>query len=986
MKQSVIFFLLIFLCTTIHCSAQNYHKQFDHLKIEDGLSDATVGSILQDANGFMWFGTFKGLNRFDGYQIKKYVYDKGSNKGPNDNMISSLIQDKEGFIWVGYNNKGVSCFDPTLETFQHYQPNESTTSLISNGTVNCLFEDTEQNLWIGTEDGVSVVQKDRTSSIKYINNGQGINGSSVYDIVEDKWNRIWLATNNRKLSMYNKNTKEFSEIEYTDLALEALEDNEKKNLWIFNDTLLYVCSNGGGLAEYNLLSGKYNTFIEENNGPSSNNIRDIIQVDNKLWLANDGAGLDIFDVNTKTFENISNSKVDPQSISSNVIWSLYKDKQENVWLGCYLQGVDKYDPRKNFFSQITNDPCSSSSIPNKPVLSIYNDSQKNLWVGSDWGGLHKMIQDHQFEHYDIDGKVTNKDVYDVVKCIDEDKFGNLIVGTYSEGLRIYQKGNRDYKHIKRNIKDKGLPSNHIWSILTDSKGITWLGTLGGGIGQYDPVSKECKTLELEYITAAQHLVYHIYEDSKSNIWFSTDGGVVIYERDKDQWNYELLKPLIKENHNISYVKSVYEDKLKHMWMATASGLVKYLPESKEFKTLDETDGIAQLPLLNIISDNLGNLIIISKQYISKLRLSDEKIVSFHIPNNSFNYNSAAKNEKGEILVGGTEGITLCNPIFLEENSQRPPVFITGFDIFNEPQLPNDSTSVLSKSVIETKTITLDYWQSVFNFKYCAINFTETDRNQYAYQLEGFDKNWNFVGDRRLASYTNLDPGKYTFKVMASNNHGIWNKEGASIDVIIKGPFWYSNWFRLFAILICLLLFYLLHRVRMMNVKKKFALERIQADREQIKIQNNTLEKELDETKSELTNITISHLHKNQSLQQIKAKLEQMSVNFGSTEKRKIKNLVREIDKESENHSYWDEFEHEFNKSHNNFLERFKHEYPDLSKRELRICAYLRMDLDNQEIGTLMNISIRTVETARYRIRKKIGLEQRKSLSKMINRF
>ncbi|MBB3701481.1 hypothetical protein KMW28_03915 [Flammeovirga yaeyamensis] len=990
MKELKTYYLLLSLLIYIPTYAQNYNKQFDHLKVEDGLSDATVGSILQDDKGFMWFGTFKGLNRYDGYQINRYVYDMGGNKGPNDNMISSLIQDSDGYIWVGYFNNGISRFNPKLEVFEHFTGGNTKDHLIQTGSINCLFEDKEQKLWIGTEKGVAVVQKNRKSSIKYVlsDHKNSINGEQVYDIVEDKWNRIWLATNNRKLSVYNKNTLQFSEVEYTDLPLDDLEDNEKKNLCIYNDTLLYVCSNSGGLAEYNLLSGKYTTYVEEENGPSSNNIRDILQVGNKLWLANDGGGLDIFDVTTKQFENISNSKVDHQSLSSNVIWSLYKDNQENVWLGCYLQGVDKYDPRKNFFSTIGNDPCNTTSLPNKPVLSIYTDSKKQLWIGTDWGGLHRQKKNtnNQFDHFNIDGTITDNMVYDVVKCITEDKYGNLLVGTYSEGLRIYQNDRRTYKQIKRSIKSDGLPSNHIWAMITDKFGMTWMATLGGGVVQYDADTQTCKALDINYQNLSQHHIYHVYEDSQSNIWFSTDGGVIYYNRSENKWHTDLLSTLIKDNHNISYVKSVYEDKLKQIWLATASGLVKYMPESNQFTLIDEDDGIPQLPLYNIIPDNLGNLILIGKNYISKLSLSDEKIVSFHIPNNSFNYNSAAKNDRGEIMVGGTEGITIFNPILLEENKHLPPVYITGFDLFNIPQLPHDSTSVLKKSVSETEEIVLDYDQSVINFDYCGLNFTETDRNQYAYMLEGFDSKWNFVNNRRRATYTNLDPGKYTFKVMASNNHGKWNKEGTSIDVIINGPYWYSNWFRAAVLLLFILMFYVLHRIRMMNVKKKFALERIQADREQIMIQNDTLEKELDQTKSELTNITISHLHKNQSLQQIKSKLEKMSVTFGSTEKRKIKNLVREIDKESENHTYWDEFEHEFNKSHNNFLERFKHEYPDLSKRELRICAYLRMDLDNQEIATLMNISIRTVETSRYRIRKKIGLEQRKSLSKMINRY
>ncbi|MBD0400987.1 two-component regulator propeller domain-containing protein [Flammeovirga sp. EKP202] len=994
MVKALFFLTLTFLVVPIISHAQHIKKQFEHLRTEDGIADATVNSILQDSKGFMWFGTFKGLNRYDGYEMKVYPYEMGSKKGPNDNMISSIIEDHTGLLWIGLLNNGVSVFNPIDETFEHYTGGWQEDRMVPSVSVNCMIEDDEKQLWIGASGGLSIISKDRKQFKKYYyeeGNNNTINGASIYDIVEDKWNRIWLATDNRKLCVYDKNTQKFSEVEYTHLPLKGIDDNAKKNLLIYNDTLLYVGSNSGGLAEYNLLTGEYTTYLkgEPGKGPSSNNIKDILQVSNKLWLATDGAGLDVFDVNTKYFESHKHSKVDPLSLSTDVLWSLYKDREENIWLGAYLEGVDKFDPRKNFFRQIGHIPCNENTLPNKPVLSLFYDKKGKLWAGSDWGGLHQQSDHNEnyFKHFDIDGKEINDFAVDVVKAITEDSLGNLVIGTYNEGLRVIEKSTGKYYHLKRQMKDDGcLTSNNIWSLLTDSKGITWMGTLGGGIAQYDPVNKECIKLNLDYLDAGQIHVYHMYEDALSNVWFSTDSGVLRFERKTGQWTFDLMQDLIAKNHNFNYVRAVYEDKLRHIWMATAEGLVKYLPESNELKVLTEEDGIPQLPILNINSDNRGNLIIVSKNYISKMSLSDEEIVSFHISNNSFNYNSLEKNKRGEILIGGTEGITIFNPQMLGENEVAPPVYITGFDIFNVPQLPLDSASILKKSVLETETIELDYDQSVFNFNYCALNFTETERNQYAYKLSGFDTKWNYVGDRRIATYTNLDPGKYTFKVIASNNHGVWNKEGASINVIVNAPFWQSTWFRILMFLLFLLVLYFLQKVRIMNVKKQFALESIEAEREKIKIQNTTLEKELDSTKSELTNITISHLHKNQSLQQVKQKLEELSANLGSTEKRKIRTIVKEINKESDDHDYWDKFEHQFNKSHDNFLERFKLEYPDLSKRELRICAYLRMDLENQEIATLMNVSVRTLETSRYRIRKKIGLEKRKSLTKMITRF
>ncbi|AZQ62721.1 hypothetical protein EI427_10890 [Flammeovirga pectinis] len=989
-KQLTI--LLTLLLMSIGTYGQKKEMQFQHLREEDGLSHATVTSILEDNMGFMWFGTFKGLNRYDGYEMKTYAYSRGKNTGLNDDMISSLIQDHNGFIWIGYLNNGLSIFDPKTETFQHFKGGDENELMVPSESVNKIYEDSDNNVWVVTSNGISVISPNRKRREKYYYSTTGfsqINGESIYDVIEDKWNRIWLATDNRKLCVYDKNTKKFSEVEYTNRPLISRDDNDKKNLEIYNDTLLYISSNNGGLAEYNLLTGDYNTYLhgEKGKGPSSNNIKALKQVDNELWIATDGAGLDIFNVKTKTFENYTNTRLDPTSLSSGVVWSLYQDRQDNVWFGIYLEGVDKYDPRKNFFRDITNSPCNEQTLPNKPVLALYNDSKNRTWVGTDWGGLQLQEKDETlFKHFSIEGDEVKEPGAYVVKSIAEDRFGNLLIGTYSEGLQVYDVKTRKRTEIKRGVKATDLPSNHVWAIFTDSEGITWIGTLGGGIAKYDPVTKSIKKLKIGYNIGSQEHIYHIFEDAQNNLWFSTDGGIMIYNRRTDSWSPNLLNDLIEKDHNFNYVKGVYQDNLRHIWIATAAGLIKYLPERNEFKIYNQSDGIPELPLQAITADNYGNLLVISKKYVSQFSLATEKVVSFYVPNNSFNYNALVKKDNGEIIVGGTDGITVFNPQKLKENYTQPPVYITDFEIFNKQQTPSDSSSVIKESISTVREINLDYDQSVINFKYCAINFTETERNKYAYKLEGFDEQWNFVGDRRIATYTNLDPGRYTFKVKASNNHGVWNNEGATVTLFIDAPYWQTTWFRALLIALLLIVFYFAQKVRMQNVKRKYALNSIQAEREKVEIQNQNLEKELDTTKSELANITISHLHKNQSLQQIKQKLEEASVGLANNDKRKIKRIVKDINKESEDHDYWDKFEHQFNKSHDNFLDRFKIEYPDLSKRELRICAYLRMDLDNQEIATLMNVSVRTLETSRYRIRKKIGLENRKSLTKMITRF
>ncbi|AZQ62718.1 hypothetical protein EI427_10855 [Flammeovirga pectinis] len=988
--MKIIYQLLCLLQLSIISYSQEL--QFDHLTEEDGLTYATVTSVIQDDKGFMWFASFKGVSRYDGYEMKTYYYEKGTNRGPNDNRISSLLQDKKGNIWMGLLNNGLSIFHPETDTFEHFFGGKEDEFIVPSSSVTKIFQDSQNDIWIGSNFGLSIVSEDRSKVRKYYpeeGNKNTVNGKVISDIVEDKWNRVWLATTNRKLCVYNKNNATFSEVEYTKEALSNFEDNEHKKLLIYNDTLLFIGSDNGGISEYNLLTGEFNTYLKsgDNKGPSSNSIKDFVQVENEIWIGTDGAGLDVFNVESKRFTNYTNSLLDAKSISSDVIWTLYKDKQENIWLGTYLNGVDKYDSNKNAFRQVSSNPYKPKSIPNKPVLAIFEDNEKRTWVGSDWGGLHlRENNEKEYIHYSKTGKVVPTFDNDVVKCISQDRTGNLLVGTYLKGLRIYDFKKQKYFNIRKTENNNLIPNNNVWTMLTDSKGVTWLGFLGGGIATYNPETKTCHNVSIDIKNRGQFYVFNIYEDRNNNIWASTDGGILMYDRRKDKWHTDLLSDLIKQDHNFNYVKSVCEDNYRHIWIATGAGLVKYQPESKEFFVFNLKNDIPELPILNLIKDNQGDLVITSKKYISKFDVETNSVMSFHTDGNSYNHSAIYKNQKGEIEVGGIRGITIFNPNDLKKNIVPPAIYITGLEVFNKLQSPTDSNSVLRKEVWATDEIELAYDQSVVNFNFSAINYTETDRNKYAYMLEGFDTDWIYEDKRRSATYTNLDPGNYKFHVKASNNHGVWNNEGASVKVVVSSPFWETVWFKVLLFLIFITALYFLQKVRISLLKRRYALEVIKSEREKMKVRNENLVKELDLTKDELASITMNHLHKNQSLQQVTQKLEEVSQGVGSNEQRKIRGIIKDLNKENDDHDYWDKFEHQFNKSHNNFLEKLKDTYPDLSKRELRLCAYLKMDLGNQEIATLMNVSLRTLETSRYRIRKKVGLENRKSLTKMITRF
>ncbi len=956
------------------------------------MSDDVVTDIIQDSKGYIWISTYRGLSRFNGNDFSYYFYDENDETSLSHNLNACLLEDHEGKIWVGSAVNSVSVFDPETEKFERLYGGDADSLQITNNSVRVIFEDSDFNIWVGTEYGFSIISKDRKNFKKYYCDrgdcAAGFNCERVYDVVEDNNRKIWLATEDNRLIRYDMDKHTFQKIKYSTLPLDKFEDNLLKNLYLQNDSLLWIASNNAGLSKLNVNTLQYKTYASNgsNTGPSSMQIRDVLEVGNKLWLATDGSGLDIFDPVSETFINHRRNRNKPKSISSDGIWRLFKDKQGIIWLGTFQGGINKYDPGSNYFKLLDQDTQGQGvKFPSVPILSLVEDKDENVWIGTDWGGLYCLKDDRVIKHYTSDAE-NNKLSTNVVKSLSLDHSDNLILGTYNHGLTFYDRQTNNFKHYYRN-EINGPPNNNIWAILTDSRNETWIGTLGEGIAKFDSKTGSFNRPTIDCINSSFEHIYNIFEDSKSNLWFSTDGGVLFHDRRTNSWECISTKDVHKsDNIEINEVRAVVEDNLRHIWMATAAGLLRYIPEKDEYRLFSIKDGIPQLPLLALSIDDYGNLIIASRTYISQFDLSKESVISYSIDDNSFSYNSILKRKNGEIMLAGTNGITRFHPEDLRKNEFIPPVFITGFETFGKGINSNSDSSRKFNTTASLECIDLNYDHTMINIKYAALNYTETDRNQFAFMLEGFDTDWHMVSNRREATYTNLDPGSYTFKVKAANNHGVWNNEGSQIEIHVSPPFWKTYWFMTLATLLIATLIYLIIKLRLNRIRRAFKYERLKTEQEVNTLKNDSLKKELASTQSEMNSVTMSYLHKNQKLQQVRQQIVDIADKFLAAEKWRVDGILKNIDKEIEDHDYWDKFEHQFNKSHDNFLERFKQAYPDLSKRELRLCAYLRMGLSNSEISILLNVTIRTVEQSRYRIRKKVVLEDRQSFTKMILRF
>ena len=978
--SSLLKFLLVLVLISESMLTHSQSLKFEHYRYSDGLPSDAITCSMQDQQGFLWIGTYQGLARFDGEKFKVYRYQPKNKKGLRGNMISCLYQDHNGEIWIGTASNGLSVFHPKKELFTHFSHGTADSMQVTNKSIRRIIEDSEKTMWIGTEDGLTLIDSTRKKITKLYynphNQGHTINGQSVYDMVEDE-SGVWLGTDNSELCYYNKKSKTFSDVPYTNLNLKK-DARILKKLYLDNNHHLYVSSNKGGLSKLNIETGEYVTYTtqKDKGGLSTMKIRDIIQVDSLMWLATDGAGLDIFNPQTEVTHNYRNNKCNPHSLSSNVLWNISVDRQDNIWIGSYHGGINKYDPRNNYFHLLDH---YSDYQANKPVLSLFR-SNDTLWVGTDWGGLYALKDKKRIARFKPEKRFKNGQV---IKSIAKDRTGKLLLGTYDQGLIQLNLSNNK---ITQFINAPELPSNNIWAIHTDSRGISWLATLGGGITVFDPENGRFSQPLIHYESSGQKHLYNIYEDAQSNLWFSSDDGILFYQRRTEQWKHFNIRAHFENpDPTINNVKAVVEDNLRNIWIATAAGLVKYIPSEEKWELFKYADGIPELPLINLTKDNFGNLVVVSKKYISLFDLSKEKAISYSITDNSLTHNSLVKT-KNKIYIGGNSGITYFRPQSIRSNKTIPPVYFTQLKINNQPKDYSDNHKILNKAIEFCDTIHLNHHHNIVEFHFAALNFSDTKRNIYSYKLEGFDKEWVTNENKGSVTYTNLPPGKYTLRVKAANNHRVWNSKGAQVLIIVHPPFWDTIWFKALIILIIAGLIYVFIRMRIQHVRRNFENQQLKKEQEVNNLKNKNLKTELDSTKSELDNITMNYIYNNQKLQKIRNQIAETSKHTDSIPQKSIHHILKEIDREMKNNDYWDKFEHQFNKSHDNFLERFKQTYPDLSMRELRICAYLRMGLSNNEIATLMNVTTGTIATSRYRIRKKLKLEERKSLTKMILRF
>jgi len=812
MKGIFAFILLKILLFSNPLQSQTSNIRFDHICVEDGLSDNTVNCVYQDREGFIWYGTNDGLCRYDAYNFITYRNNPKDPKSLSDNVIYCITEDKNGRIVVGTRNGGINIMLNAKGNFKRLMHDPTISNSLSFNSVRTLLCDSKGQLWAGTLGGGLNKYIPQTDGFKtYSNeNGSGISDNFVYDLLEDTMGKLWVGVEGGVIDLFDTEKELFSHIEF--------EKNYTPTRQIFGKTLfsdsqglLWVGTDGYGAYCYNKSTGEFTHFeySPHNKGISSNIISSFFEdKEENIWIGTDGSGISIYSKKTNSFSYLQNEGNNTGSLSTNAIYSIFESNTEMLWIGTFRGGVNIYDPYKYKFKHYTNDPANDHSLSYKPVLSIYEDRSHRIWIGTDGGGLNFFdVKKQEFVRFIHDPTNTEGIPSNVIKSIFEDSQGNFWLGTYAKGLVLFDRTTqrfKSYTHDPNNLQSIG--HMNVWAIYEDSYNQLWIGLMGGGLDRLNRETGEFEHFlfsETDPATISSNNIKTIFEDATKNLWVGTEGGGLnLFNRKTNTFkryqNIEGINGCLSNND----VRALFQSLDGQLWVGTANGLC-LLNNDDTFITFTKNEGLPNNVINGIHEDNNGRLWISTNGGLSCYTPTTNTFRNYSTSDglqaNDFNYTASLKSTTGDLYFGGSNGFNVFNPDRIADNPFEAKIAFTDFMLFDKTVQPGDTINkkiILVDAINNLKKITLSHKENIFTINFAGVHYSAPDRNKYQYMLEGFDQNWiSTSSKKRFATYMNLSHGEYIFRVKASNSDGLWTAEEKQLLIKVLPPYWKTWWFR-----------------------------------------------------------------------------------------------------------------------------------------------------------------------------------------------
>ncbi len=792
--------------------SQSNDLRFEHITTEEGLGTLNTTSIFQDSKGYVWFGTLAGLIKYDGNSLKRYQHNPYDSTTLSQNAVYFIWEDKSAAIWVG-TSEGLCKFDRTTEKFRRYRPNPK--AKFWNPNISTINQDIEGMIWVGTyagglcrfdpkkgvfldDEGFDIVKdsvdyiytiyKDQAGTlwvghqfglheinltkkkagladVKLLplqsdpNDPNSLSNTTISSILEDRQGILWLCTDKGLVSIdrkrgtvqrYRNEPKNIHSIGSNDLAVwggKSLVEDKEGNLWI---------GSNNGLYKFNKDRTSFSNYYRDPNNSYSLNSDSVwsllIDSAGSLWAGSFAAGPNKTDLEEQAFNFISLSLGQVNSLMGNEITSILEDRSGIVWIGTKDNGLNSWNRKSNQFSNFRNHPSNPKTLKYNMVLDILEDKEGRLWVcnGEMLSEFNK--QTSTFTHFQSNVKNANQSVFSGILSITEDHNGMLWLGT-GNGIKRFDKKTHQFEHFYYNPFDSNGVSDYTANaIFADSRNNIWVGNGSMRTDRFDQSIKKWKHFKNDSEDSnsiSANIVMNFLEDEEGKIWMGTySGGLCYFDYQKNKFTTFTEKHGLPENSVYSFI----DDKQGGLWLGTMNGLSHFSRATGTFTNYDEQDGLQSN---RFDAGGTGDL----------------------------TSGSSFMGRDGILYFGSKNGIIYFDPAQIKPNTFEAPIVITQFKLFDK----------LVKGANESKKIVLAYDENYFSFEFAALNYYKSSKNQFAYKLEGVDKDWVYSGSRRYAGYTNIDPGSYVFKVKLKGQHGVWREMISPVSVIIRPPWWKTGW-------------------------------------------------------------------------------------------------------------------------------------------------------------------------------------------------
>ncbi len=785
-------------------AGQGHVTRFQHITVEDGLSENAVPAIVQDHQGYMWFGTREGLNRYDGYDFTVYASDPEDPTTLSNGFITALYVDRDGTLWVGTFHGGLNRFDRDTATFAHYQNDPQDPTSLSHNRIRAIAQDREGTLWIGTHGGGVERFDPQHGTFTHYRHDPDDPTSLSSDIVRALYpapdGTLWVGTYGG-LNALDLSTGTFRHYRYSPLDTATLSDDivmaiaedGSGDLWVGTDR---------GLCQLDRASGTFTRYRHDPTDPrslSSDQVN-VLYCDRSgsLWIGTETGGLNRLEIDGAgdyTFERYVNSDRLPDSLSNNAVRSIYEDEGGVLWIGTYGGGLNKLNLSTAAFGHYRHDPDDANSLVDNNVMALQVDHLGGLWVGTLGGLDHFDRAARTFTHYRHDPEDPHSLSDDRVRSLLEAGDGTLWIGTDGSGLNRFDRATGTFVRYPNDPDDpSSLPNYQVMALFEDREGTLWVGTYGGGLSRFDPGTGTFTHYRHDPDdpeSLSDNNVLVILQDQAGALWIGTEsGGLNRFDAETETFRSYMARPDVPNSLSHNGVTAIHQDAAGLLWLGTlGGGLNRFDPQTETFAHYTDEQGLPSNRVVGILEDAAGRLWLSTSNGLARFDPRSETCRTYDardgLQGNAFNNRAYAQGADGALFFGGGNGFNAFYPDEIRDNPHVPPVVITAFKKFNQTVLAD----LPAEAAIE-----LSYRENFISFEFAALDYAAPEKNQYAYRLEGFDPEWVDAGTRRYASYTNLRGGTYTFRVRGSNNDGVWNEEGPAVRIIVAPPFWEQWWF------------------------------------------------------------------------------------------------------------------------------------------------------------------------------------------------